>query len=255
MRTNHVKKALENGETVFGTMVVESRSPSMAQLFATAGFDFMFIDTEHSSYGIETVADMIWASKASDICPIVRVTELDYPFIARTLDLGAGGLMVPRRKTPEEAKEMVQYAKYPPMGERGLSTSPGGHTDFKTYDLPEFMEGSNDNTLLVFQVETAEAIENIEDIVAVPGIDVAMIGPNDLSKSLGVVGELDHPKVQNAIDKVIDACEKHDVAAGLHSGNIEMLQDVMERGMRFITWTTDARILVNSSRDALSKLK
>lgn len=255
MRENKVKKALKEGKTVFGSMTVEFRSPSIAQIYATSGFDFMFIDTEHSPYSIETVVDIIWASKGADITPIVRVTDLEYHFIARTLDLGAQGIMVPRRETVDQVKNIIKFAKYPPLGERGLSTSPGGHTDFKSEDPAIFMEKSNDETLIIIQIESQKAIDNIEEMVSVTGVDVALIGPNDLSKSLGVVGQLDHPKVQEAIDKVIQACGEHGVASGIHAGSIPLLKEVMKKGMQFITWTTDSRILVNSCREALTKLK
>lgn len=255
VRENKVKKALQKGKTVFGSMTVEFRSPSIAQIFATSGFDFMFIDTEHSPYGIETVADIIWASKAADICPIVRVTDLEYHLIARTFDLGAQGIMVPRRETAKQVQDIIKFAKYPPQGERGLSTSPGGHTNFESEDPAVFMERSNEETLIIIQIESQKAIENIEDMVSIPGVDVALIGPNDLSKSLGVVGQVEHPKVRTAVETVIEACKEHGVASGLHTGNISLLKEMIEKGMQFITWTTDARILVNSCTKALNQLK
>ncbi|MFQ5796357.1 MAG: HpcH/HpaI aldolase/citrate lyase family protein [Candidatus Bipolaricaulia bacterium] len=254
MRENQTKRALEAGETVFGTMTVEFRAPSIAQIFVVCGFDFMLIDTEHSAYTTETVTDIIWTSKMSGITPIVRVQELQYSFISRALDSGAQGVMVPHVETPEQAQAVVHYVKFPPLGRRGLATGTS-HSDFAPGNVAEFIAVANRETMVVIQVESRKAVEQVEELVSVPGVDVALMGLNDLSKSYGVVGQTDHRDVQSAIDRVIDACGKHGVVSGIHTGNLDLIERLMAKGMRFIAWSSDVGMILEGGKGALRRLR
>jgi 2-keto-3-deoxy-L-rhamnonate aldolase RhmA len=245
MRENKVKRALKRGETVFGTMIQEVRSPSIAQILAVAGFDFFFIDMEHGPYSIESVADIIGAARLAGIAPFVRVPDLDYYLLSRPLDAGAQGLMVPRVDTPDQVRKMVSYMKYPPVGERGCAVV-RGHSDFRSEPVKEFIEWANQESLVIVQIESKMAIDHIEEMVSIPGVDVALIGPNDLSISLGIPGETSHPSEIAAIEKMVAACNKHGVAAGIHLGNVDQLKDWMKKGMRFITYSSDLNFLLGS---------
>ncbi len=254
MRENRVKHALQRGETVFGTMVQEMRTPSIAQLLAIAGFDFFFIDMEHGPFDMETVADMIRVARLENIAPFVRVPDLEYYLLSRPLDAGAQGLMVPRVDTPDQVRQVVRFMKYPPLGERGCAVT-RGHADLRSEPVKEFIESANRETLVVVQIESKQAIDHIEEMVSVPGVDVALIGPNDLSISLGIPGELTHPLELEYIEKMVVACNKHGVAAGLHTGSVEQLKGWMDKGMRFIMWSGDIGMILESSRSALKSLK
>ena len=254
MRENKVKLAIKRGETVFGTMVQEVRSPGIAQILAAAGFDFFFIDMEHGPYDLQTVADMVRVGRLAGIAPFIRVPDLVYFLMSRPLDAGAQGLMVPRVDTPDQVRKVVSYMKYPPVGERGCAVQ-RGHSDYLSVPTKEFMEWANEHTLVIIQIESKEAVENIDEMVSIPGVDVALIGPNDLSVSLGIPGEQTHPMEVEAIEKVIAACKKHGVAPGIHTGNVDQLKGWMEKGMRFITWSGDIPMLMNASQTALKALR
>ena len=189
---NRTKEALRNGQAVVGTMVVEIRQPSVMQLLVNAGFDFIVIDNEHSPYSSGTIAELSQAARNLGLTPIVRVPDLAYPYLAQPLDSGAQGIMLPRVYNADQVKEAVQIMKYPPLGARGCAFGRGA-TDFKGAPLAETMAAANEQTMLIVQIETKEAIENGDEILAVPGVDVAFVGPTDLSISLGVPGQIDSP--------------------------------------------------------------
>ena len=177
-----------------GTMVSEMRNAEVAYILAAAGMDFLMVDTEHSSVGVESLQNIIRATRAAGMVPLARVTDNQYPFIARILDMGAMGIMVPRVNTAEEARSVVQHAKYPPLGQRGFGAR-GVMTDYESVTVPEVINWVNENTLVIVQVESAEALAELDQTSRVPGIDVALIGPNDLSISLGIPGDFEHPQV------------------------------------------------------------
>jgi len=254
MRINKVKQALQQGKTVFGTMANSFRGAAIAQMIANAGFDFLFIDMEHGDYSTETMSEMIQACRLCDVAPLVRVSDCQYHLMARPLDAGAMGLMIPRVETLAQVKQIVNWVKYPPMGIRGSNTGVG-HTDFKPVDVKEFNEHQNRELLTIIQIESPLAIKNIDKLVAVEGVDAAVMGPNDLSVSSGLPGQPEHPKMVKAIEKVIAACKKHGKFAGTHLGSIEMLKKWHEKGMRILTWSGDTAILRGGLEQGLLNLK
>ena len=194
MMTNRVKQALKAGECVVGTMISEMRNAEVSYLLAAAGMDFLMVDTEHSSPGVETVQNIVRSARAARIVPLARVTQNQYPFIARILDMGTMGIMVPRVDTPEQARQVVMCAKYPPQGQRGFGAR-GVMTDYEPVTVRGVVEWVNEHTLIIVQVESGEAVANLDEITRIPGIDVALVGPNDLSVALGVPGEFTAPTV------------------------------------------------------------
>jgi len=254
MRTNAVKQALEAGEVVIGTMIDEVRSPAIAEIFVTAGFDFFFIDMEHGAYDLITAADIMKAARLAGITPLVRVPDARYHPKGRILDSGALGLMLPRVRTYNEVEEFVAEVKYPPLGCRGCFVT-GANNDYAPQSTDTFIEEANQETLVIVQVELEEAIENIDAILSVSGVDVAMLGLGDLSVSLGVPGQSKHAKVVEAADRVIEACNRHSIVPAIHLGNTEALVEWMHKGVRMITWSTDIWMLLNSGRDAVRRLR
>ncbi|HID87474.1 MAG TPA: aldolase [Anaerolineae bacterium] len=253
MRDNRVRAALERGEAVIGTMVAEMRSPAVALLFAHAGFDFVFIDMEHGAYDLETVADIIKVARLADIVPLVRVPDGLYHLIARVLDAGAMGVMVPRVETREVVEQAVAALRYPPVGVRGCSTS-RGNSDYRGGPLWEFTRHANDNILAVMQIERKAAIDRIDDLLSVPGVDVALIGPADLTLSLGAPSPQD-PIVEEAIQRVVDAGRRYGVATGIHLRDVEQLKRWRDRGMTMLTCSTDIDFILNGARAAVSALR
>ncbi len=254
MKTNRVKRALSAGEVVIGTMIQELRSPAVAQMFAAAGFDFFFIDMEHGSYDLTMASDIIKTARLEDICPLVRAPDLRYAPLSRILDIGALGVMVPRIRTREDVEHVVAELKYPPLGRRGCSIT-GGNNDYRPQPVGTFVAEANEETLVIAQIELQEAIEDIDALLSVPGVDVALLGLGDLSISLGVPGQSGHPRVLEAASKVIEACERHGVVPGIHLGNAETLAEWIERGVRMVAWSTDIWMLLNSGMVAVRYLR
>lgn len=254
MKENNIKRALREGKTVLGTMVVEFTSPEVARMLKAAGFDYIFIDTEHGAFNHESVTNIIRAGRSVDLTCIVRVPDNAYHLIARTLDLGAHGIMVPRTETKEQVENIIRAAKYPPWGARGFGVRPI-ITDYERSSIPDQIEHLNEDTIVITQIETGQAVDDIDDLLSVKGVDVALIGPNDLSISLGVPGEHMHASMIEAIQKVVDACANKGIASGIHVRDMSVLQFWMERGMTFITCDTDVGLLISGAAQAVKKLR
>jgi len=249
-----LRKRVLAGECVYGTMIRQARDPGAPSIFAAAGYDFVFIDMEHGNLNMETTADLIRGAKSAGIATIVRVPRLETFFISRVLDAGAEGLMIPMTSTQEQAEEIVRYSKYPPLGQRGFGNQTG-QTDYRPLKTADFLKEANEHTLIVAQIETREAIENIESILSVEGIDVGLIGPNDLSISLGIPDQMGSEIIMKAIDKVVETAKKKGKASGIHIGNIEALKKWRAKGMTFLAYSTDISFMYSASKSSLEQLK
>jgi len=249
-----LRKRVLAGECVYGTMIRQARDPGAPTVFAAAGYDFVFIDMEHGNYSMETMADLIRGAKSAGIASIIRVPHLETFFISRILDAGAEGIMVPMTSTKRQAEEVVRFSKYTPLGQRGFGTQTG-QTDYKPLKASEAMREANEHTLIVAQIETPEAIENIDAILEVEGIDVGLIGPNDLSISMGMTDQMGSEIITKAIEKVVESAKKKGKASGIHIGNIEALKKWRAKGMTVLAYSTDIAFMYNTSKSSLEELK
>jgi 2-keto-3-deoxy-L-rhamnonate aldolase RhmA len=249
-----LRKRVLAGECVYGTMIRQARDPGAPAIYSAAGYDFVFIDMEHGNYSMETVADLIRGAKSAGIAPIIRIPHLETHFISRVLDAGAEGIMVPMTSTSQQAESIVGCSKYVPLGHRGFGTQTG-QTDYKPLKAAEFMKEANEHTLVIAQIETQEAIENVDSILSVEGIDVGLIGPNDLSISLGVPDQMGSEILAKAIDKVVETAKKKRKATGVHIGNIQSLKTWRAKGMTFLAYSTDISFQYNASKSSLEDLK
>ena len=213
----NLKEKLMAGEKIAGTMLRVVRNPAVCYLAKNAGLDFVMYDCEHSSYSFETLHDSFILANALGLGGFVRVPFGSKEYISRALDSGAIGVMVPMVETKEIAETLVKYSKYQPVGGRGY-TAGGGHTDYKGGKHSELMEQGNAKVIAIAQIETRQSVENAEDIASVEGIDVLLIGPNDLSLSLGIPGDMMNPIELEAIAKVAAACKKYGKSFGIHAG-------------------------------------
>ncbi len=256
MRTNKIKKKLKNNEPVFGIMIKEARNSNIAEILEIAGFDYFVIDMEHAYYDMSDITEILQFARKIAITGVVRIPRLDYAYVAKALDMGAEGIWVPHLDTAQQAKDLVRYGKYPPEGIRGAAVPV-----FRLRDRQEFKQAAdyfrfvNDETLLIAQIEGREAIGNIEAITAVPGIDVAMMGTQDLSLDLGYPGQETHPEMKAAIQKVVDACKKNGKASGNHIANIDELRYWIGQGMRMITYSYETNLIMEKGREVLKTLK
>jgi 2-dehydro-3-deoxyglucarate aldolase/4-hydroxy-2-oxoheptanedioate aldolase len=253
MKPNRVKQALKAGECVVGTMISEMRNPEVAYLLAAAGMDFLMVDTEHSSPDVESVQNLIRTARAAGLVPLVRVTDNEYHLIARTLDMGAMGIMVPRVDTPEQARKAVSCAKYPPVGRRGYGAR-GVITDYEPVTAGEVVNWVNEHTLIIVQVESPEAVANLDATTRVPGVDVALIGPFDLSVNLGVPGNFQHPKFVEAVEKTFEICRKNGVAPAIHSADLETVKAYRDKGMKFLMYASESRMILAEAGRAVQQL-
>lgn len=245
---NRIKHALRAGQSVVGTMIAEFRQPSVVQLLANAGFDFVIIDNEHGAFTIETIADLSRAAVHIGITPLVRIPDLTYPHVAQSLDAGAQGIMAPRISSAQQVREILQMMKYPPLGSRGSALS-RGYTQFRGGPVVETMASVNEETMLIVQVETRGAIDNIAEIAATPGVDVTLIGPNDLSIALDVPGQQNHPTMQAAIQKMIDTCQQHNIFPAIHINDLELAAHWAKHGMRLVSSTAEIGLMVKAGQE------
>jgi len=245
---NQLKSRLRQGHSLIGTMVAEFRQPSVMQILANGGFHFVIIDNEHGPFGIETLADMCRSAVFLGITPIVRVPDFVYSHIAPALDAGAQGIMVPRITKPSQVKEIVQIMKFPPKGQRGNALS-RGYCNFQGGNVMDVMKTVNDETMLIVQIETAEALERLPEIVAIDGVDCALVGPNDLSIALGVGGQMTSPVLQSAIQRVIDVCQKKSKWPGLHMNDAQLVAEWGKRGMRVVSCGSEILHLMSAAKN------
>ncbi|OGP76803.1 MAG: hypothetical protein A2V86_15090 [Deltaproteobacteria bacterium RBG_16_49_23] len=249
-----LRKRVLAGESVYGTMIRQARDPGAPVIFASVGYDFVLIDMEHGNYSMETVADLIRGAKSAGIAPVIRIPHLETHFISRILDAGAEGIMVPMTSTKEQAEAIVGCSKYTPLGHRGFGTQTG-QTDYKPLKAVEFMKEANEHTLIIAQIETKEAIQNVDAILGVEGVDVGLIGPNDLSISIGIPDQMGSEILTQAIDKVVEAAKKRGKASGIHIGNTEQIRKWRTKGMTVLACSTDISFMYNASKTTLEEMK
>ncbi len=211
---------LRDGEKIVGTMVRLIRNSAVAHLAKFAELDFFMLDMEHGAFSIENAEDIAKQARALNVGIFARVPELARGYVSRLLDAGVEGIMVPMISSVEEAEKLVSWGKYPPVGNRGFSSN-GPITGYQGMSMgaQEFMDSENRRNLAIAQIETAEAIACIDGIASVEGIDVLLVGPNDLAISLGYPGNAMDPHVQEAIGKVADAAEKAGKVFAIHAGD------------------------------------
>jgi 2-keto-3-deoxy-L-rhamnonate aldolase RhmA len=249
MRKNTLQEKLRNKQRVFGTWIM-TNSLDNAQILGHTGADFIMIDAEHGSMDIETAGRMVSVIRGTDATPLIRVAENDKSWVKRGLDTGAEGVMVPMVNTKEDAENAVSYSKYPPAGVRGTGAGRAVLFGAGADEYENYYAQANDEVLVIVQIEHYEAVENIEEILSVPGIDIAFVGPYDLCASMGLNGQPNHLDVQESCRKVIAACEKYNVTPAIMtwSGAIEQHVDM---GFKFLLGGMDGEILYKGVKNLI----
>lgn len=253
MRINEVKQALAEGKVQLGTGFGQLRSPEIPRMLAAAGFHWAFLDTEHGGFDLETVQDICRVSALCGLSPIVRVADLQYALVARALDCGAQGVIFPRVESPELLARAIGWTRFPPAGIRGYGLTPV-QVDYEPLTFQQIIAHVNANTMVVLQIETRKALEGCEELLSVPGIDAVMIGPADLSISLGVPGEFQHPRMVEAMEAVRDSCNRRGIAPGTQTRSPAQAAFWKERGMRFLGCSNDTSMLYERAVELVKAL-
>lgn len=253
MRTNQVRRALKAGQLQLGMNFGQLRSAEVPRLLAAAGFHWAFIDTEHGNFDLETVNDVCRVAQLSGLCPVVRVADLQYSLVSRALDCGAQGIIFPRMEDPKLLETALSWTKFPPSGIRGYGLM-APQTDYEAMAFSQVIEHVNENTLKVLQIESRRAVEAREEILSVPGIDAVMIGPADLSISMGVPGEFQHPSMVDAMEKIRDTCMSKGIAPGTQTRSVALAQFWKERGMLFLGCGSDIGFLFDKAKETAQAL-
>lgn len=250
-----LREAMRNGQTVYGTMVTLVRGPRWGAIFGRLGFDYIIIDTEHSPYGREEVADLAATFRLSGITPIVRIPYPDGYQARMAIDGGAHGVLAPYVERPEEVRDVVAAARYRPL-KGALLDQVRDEARFVNDETQNYLErGFNANSVVIVGIESTPAIERLDEILAVPGIDAIFIGPHDLTISLGIPEQYDHPRFQEAVRHIITTSQAQGIPAGGHWQQLEHVQHWQSQGSRFILYSSDGRALSEGYRRDLGMLK
>jgi len=244
MIANTVRERLAAGQLALGMALRQARTVDIGRVLAACGYDFAFIDMEHNTMSIDTAAQIAVACDDAGVTPLVRVPGYEHYLATRLLDAGAMGIVFPHVDTAEHARQLVDNCKYPPMGHRSLG-GPMAQLGFRPYPRAESTAVVNRETLLVMMLETPEAIASADAIAAVPGVDVLLIGTNDLTLEMGIAGQYDDPKIVRAYDTVIAACAKHGKHPGM--GGIydhPTMEKYVKKGARFVLGGSDISFLM-----------
>jgi 2-dehydro-3-deoxyglucarate aldolase len=243
--SHSIKSKLKRGQPSIGSWIASAHT-SVAEILAGAGFDWVAVDMEHSNIVLSDLPALFAALERHNVLPMVRLPENDPSMLRRVLDTGAGGVIVPMVNTRKDAEKVIQAVKYPPEGRRGvgIARAHGFGRNFKAH-----VKRSNAEVLVVVQIEHTDAVRNAEAIFSVPGVDAYMIGPYDLSGSLGIPGQLDDPRVEEAKNRVLKVGKKKRIVPGIHlvHPNEPDLQRALDSGYRLIALSSDILLLAEAS--------
>lgn len=252
MRINAVKEKLRRGEPALGGWLSLPSIPA-ARIMSRVGFDWLVVDMEHTAHNAVLMSDMVAIIADSGLCaPIVRVPTNSVEWFKWALDAGAWGVVVPMVNTREEAQRVVEYTKYPPTGARSIGGAFGPY-GFGITDWSEYARMANEETILAVQIESREALQNLDAILSVPGLDVAFVGPNDLHAQIGLAASTDgtEPEFMEALERIKAAARKHGLATGIFSGGGAAAAERIRQGFQMISVTTDVSSMITGATEHL----
>lgn len=254
---NPLAERLKSGGLGLALMIRHARTVDIAVAAKTCGFDALYFDLQHTATPEEVVAQVSVAAVSAGITPLVRVPDRDYAAALRMLDSGALGIVMPDVSSEDDARRAVSHCKFAPLGNRGAYGS-WPQLGYRALPALEARQALNDATLLIVMIENRAALENVEAIAAVPGVDIVHVGSNDLATDLGVAGELTHPSVLAAIERVIVACRAHGKfpgVGGLTGGDPKRIEQVVKLGARFLTAATEWNLMLAAGQERVKALR
>lgn len=254
VKPNRFRQILAQGKVPVGHMLIEFASPGMARILDCAGVDFVVVDMEHSGFGFREVATLLALFKSTSITTFVRVPQIEYHFIARCLDAGAQGIMAPNVRNGAEARAIISAAKYAPLGERGVALGTA-NTDYRSVNAVEFLTEANRETVIICQIESQEGLDHLEEIATTPGVDILWVGHFDLSHSLGIAGQLDHPRLLEALQQVVAVARRHKLAAAIQPRTLAQARRWLELGFNVISFGADVAIYIDALADGVARVR
>ena len=253
---NNLKERLKKGEPILGTMINSFDHIDVVKIFDVCGFDFFVIDNEHGAMDYSKVGAMLSYARALGIAGMVRIPEIKREVVLKYMELGADGLLVPNCDDPDEVKKVIEYSKYAPMGNRGVSLY-RPHTGFEK--LPsgmDYMRQCNEQNFIICQIESQKGVENVDKILDIDRVDAVFVGPNDLSQGYGIFGQLDSPVLIEAIDRVIASAEAHGKYSGIFTaGPANSMKKWLDKGMKVNLWSNDTTMLKNYAAEGVDIIK
>ncbi len=244
------KKRLNRGDLLIGTIITIA-SPEIGEIYSGAGFDWLFIDLEHSALSVKDAQVILQSTSLGTPC-LIRVPSLDDIWIKKALDIGASGIIIPQVKTAEDAQKAVQLCKYPPEGFRsvGIGRAQGYGENFQEYVI-----NANDNIAVIIQIEHKDAVKNMGDIIKVAGIDSVFIGPYDLSASMNKIGRIADADIQNAIAQVKEIAERANIPLGIFGATVDAVRPYIMNGYTLVAIGIDTMLISNAAKGMIEKIK
>jgi 2-dehydro-3-deoxyglucarate aldolase/4-hydroxy-2-oxoheptanedioate aldolase len=243
-----------HGRVKIGTFIVEFNTPGIGHILKAGGADYAFVDLEHSGFGFDTLKSMIRYMQAAELPTLVRVPSQEYHHVARALDVGAEGIMAPMIGSADDAKRLLSYIKYPPQGARGVAVGIG-HDDYTVGPVLKKLRDANKRTTFFVLIETEEGAENADEIAAINGVDALWIGHFDMTVSMGIPGQFDHPKFKAAVKKIVAAGKKHNKTLGRLVPDVKTGTALYKEGFDFICYSGDVWLLQQAFREGADALR
>lgn len=254
MAARTLRRRVMAGEQVLGTMIFEFFSPGISQIVKLGGAEFVIFDMEHAGLGLETLKTQVAACRGTGIAPMVRVPRGEYHFLARALDVGAEGVMIPMVESEAQARDIAEATRYPPKGRRGAAFG-FAHDHYAAGTPAEKIAFANARNLVIAQIETERGVENVEAIAAVEGIDVLWVGHFDLTNFLGIPGQFDDPRYLAALKRVVAAGRKYKKGLGFMAGDAKWARDYKAHGFNMIATGTDMAMVTSGVRTILDSIR
>ncbi len=244
-----LKRRLRSGMPLIGGTLSEYVRPSIVELYAQAGFDFLYLEYEHGFINPRDICDCALAARRCGLPVVAKTPQLERGAVAKLLESGVVGIQLPRTESRDDLLELVQYVKFPPVGSQAVATGYGQSLYRQPADLPQWMAEQDADTCIVAHIETRRGFENAEQIVTTPGVDVVFVGPADFSVSMGLAGQYQHPELIEAIEHILQLCRQHSVPFGIAAGSAEAAQQWIARGAQFLETPDElAHIFAGASR-------
>jgi 4-hydroxy-2-oxoheptanedioate aldolase len=243
----NLKEKLNQKTVMLGTMLSEVYTPNIARVMKAGGMEFIIVDCEHGYFDFSQMANIISVCNGFHLPVIIRVPTNGREVVTKSLDMGADGLLIPMVNCAEDIKQVVKYAKYAPMGIRGISTT-RAHTNYSPPTLSEYIKAANERTIILAQIETSEALLNAEEIASVDGVDALIIGPNDLAMDMGTPGNFESDDMKNAVETVVLAAKKANKPCGIVASNIKFLHQCRNKGMTIFSCNSEVGMIMESAK-------